>query len=159
MKNRKKAQEEIVGFVLIILVVSIALFILISLFLRQSNSSDKVESADASQFLDTLIEYTTECTTNGYSYLELDELIEKCRTNTLCFNNENSCGVLKRTLDDIMEKSWQVGKESKITGYKLIVNYGSSEIISFNGPLGPTIRGAEKSLPNKILISLELSLD
>jgi len=84
----KKGQEELVGFVLVVVIVAIAGLILMGLFLRIEDGRKETKSADIAQFLDS-------------AFLE----------------GTNVCSVLNISLQDIIKSSWMVSENSVIKGY------------------------------------------
>jgi hypothetical protein len=118
MKN-KKAQEEIVGFVIIVVMVVIIGLIFLGLSLRNSGDSGIRRSEEINSFLVSIRLYTTECVSGGYPR-SLRELIVDCSQSRECLNKENSCEVLERTLERIMANStFFVSESSPTTYYKI----------------------------------------
>lgn len=161
---RKKAQEEIIGFGAIVILVAIILLVFLGIFIRQSGST-KQESIQASQFLDSIVQYTTPCALDFEpNFLSLDELINKCSSqDTLCISGEKTCEVLNKTLSEILDSSWSASPEKPIKGYKFQALYSTNvsqetitEISKGDCSQSSSLRGADKPLPNKIVISLEL---
>jgi len=60
MKYNKKAQEEMVGFALIIIVVAVILLVFLSIGLRKDGRED-VESYEVASFIQSLLQYHTSC--------------------------------------------------------------------------------------------------
>jgi hypothetical protein len=117
MKNRK-AQEEIVGFVLIVIIVAVVFLIFLGLTLRKG-SSEKIESTEIYQFLESSMRFTSDCTyTSSNNYYRIDQLFEECRAGNKCLDGEDSCEILENTLMNIFEYSWNIGPESLYKGYK-----------------------------------------
>ncbi|MBW6442442.1 hypothetical protein K0A97_01505 [Patescibacteria group bacterium] len=113
--KQKKAQEEMLGFALIVIIVSIAIIFLLFLFLR-SDSKQGVESYEVNSFIQTSLHYTTEC--KEYSgYVDVRKLIFKCVRNEHCQGGEDPCEMLNDTLRGIIEKSWPYGENRPIKGY------------------------------------------
>jgi len=116
----KKAQEEMVGFVLIMLVVAVIFLVFIAIFIRKGFTDTDVESIEISHFLDSMLEYTTECSLDGgYTYLNVGDLFRECADNNLanCKNNaeETTCEILARTIEENLienKKSWSIGSLS-----------------------------------------------
>ena len=113
----KKAQEEIVGFVLIILVVSVILLVFLGIFLRKDTG--KTGNVEVSQFLDSMSETTTECSLNGgYSYIKYSELVVSCNEGKICSSGK-ACDILKNVTKNLIESSWSFSSVyGPKTGYK-----------------------------------------
>jgi hypothetical protein len=118
----KKAQEEIVGFVIIVVIVSVALLILLGFMLRGSDN-EAVESYEIENFIQSSLQYTSDCA-DYTEFLSVQELIIACENNENCLNGEKSCKVLNETLTGLIEKGWNINKESAIKGYlfKIIID-------------------------------------
>ena len=124
--NGRKGQEEIVGFVAIVLVVSFIFLIFLGISLRSGNELRK-ESKDVSMFLESAMEYTTECA-DGYepNYLILRKAIKECYGGKKCANEEDSCETANETLKKLIDLSWQVGEEAAIKGYIFESEYSNN---------------------------------
>jgi maltodextrin utilization protein YvdJ len=126
MKN-KKAQEEMVGFAIIMIIVFVILLILLMLYLSNSPNQEIIESYEVESFIQAFLQYTTDCRDN-IKYLEVSDLIISCKENRKCSDNRNSCEVLNQTLQKMIEESWQVEKESSCKGYEVKIQDASEEI-------------------------------
>lgn len=127
MKN-KKAQEEIVGFVIIVVIVGVVLLIFLGFMLTRNNKTS-VESYAIESFIDAMLQYTTECETQ-IEFLSFQKLIDYCEKGGKCLNNIDSCKVLNSTAGSIIEKSWGVNNESAIKGYEFKIFDEEKEIFS-----------------------------
>lgn len=162
----KKAQEEIVGFVLVIVIVAVVFLIFLGFSIRDT-SEVTTESKDVHQFLESSMEYTTDCVTSFYpDYRKLGEMFEECLSNTKCLDERDSCEVLNETLSEIIESSWQIGEDRPLKGYELASFYRvgedsqEEEIIKLNsGDCTGGVRGASyltPTFPGKIKTSLKI---
>jgi len=118
---RKKAQHEIAGFALIVLVVAIIGLIFLALALRGGEPVRKT-SAEISDFLQASMYHTTDCVLNNIpNYLSLQNLIKTCYNDnsTTCFNGDRVCEVLNTTLDNIIKNGLRVGEQNPNKAYKL----------------------------------------
>ncbi len=127
MKNRKLGQEEIIGFALIIILVSIILLVALGLLIR-GKSKEPVQSYEAASFIQTFLQYTSDCY-NGIEYLPIQKLIFECSNENSCEDARDTCDVLEEDLKQISEKSWQVSEETPVKGYKIRVISEESEIL------------------------------
>jgi len=166
MKN-KRAQEEMVGFVLIVVVVAVVFLIFLGITIRRDIGSVTSESSEVYQFLESAMEYTTNCAASSdFDYFTLGELFEECYSGNNCINEENSCIILNTTLVNILRNSWNVGPDSSIKGYEFLSIYvinasnEGNQIISIKeGDCSGPIRGASyltPAFPGKIESSLRL---
>jgi hypothetical protein len=165
----KKAQEEMVGFVLIMVIVAIIFLVFLAIWLRQDKSQNKVESTEISQFLDSLMTYTTDCARYGTNYMTVEEIItEYCKQGKKCpagsAMNEDSCNVLNKTIKGIVESAWNFGPDSPEKGYKITLTYEPAIGAAKNliNPLGRNctgaLRGADKPLSGGISLKLDICI-
>lgn len=119
-KNRK-GQEEMVGFVLIVIIVSVIMVILLG-FLLKSPESEAVQSYEIENFLSAVLQYSSSCE-DYLGYLDVEHLIVSCNENEDCLDERSSCEALNNTLKDLIETSWNVGETSPVKGYvmKIII--------------------------------------
>lgn len=166
--KHKRGQEEIVGFVLIMIIVSIVFVVFLGISIRKS-SSGTTDSLDVYQFLESSMEYTTDCAFSSIpDYYSLGELFEECYSGNDCLEGGNTCDVLNNTIDQILENSWNIDPEggSNIRGYEFIAKYvinsssQNEEIMSLGeGNCTGRISGATyltPAFPGIIEISLKL---
>lgn len=123
-KLRKKAQEEMVGFGLIVMIIAVIILVVLGLMLRGGNERE-VESYEINSFIDSMLEYTTECEDNSGFPIALRNLIRKCTNKDVCSNNLDSCEVLNSTIRGILEKSWQTGEDRPVKGYEINITTAS----------------------------------
>jgi len=114
----KKAQEELIGFVLIVVLVMVIGLIFLGLSLR-SPQKDIVESYEVGSFIQAFLQYTTDCGNYRENYLPLQKLISACIDEETCLDERESCDVLNSTLTGIIENSWKVEGYRPIQGYEL----------------------------------------
>ena len=114
----KKAQEEMVGFALIIVLVSVIVLIFLGLSLRDSQK-ETIESYEVESFIQAFLQYTTDCGDYRDSHLSVQKLISTCSQEEVCLDERDSCDVLNSTLTEIVEESWKVEGDRPIKGYEL----------------------------------------
>ncbi|MFH0868738.1 MAG: hypothetical protein V1839_00775 [archaeon] len=126
-KTGKRGQEEIVGFVLIVVLVAIIFLIFLGITLRQKSPINQKESKDVSQFLESAMEYTTECAVGSEpDYSNLGRLVKDCQSRAVCKpSGREACDILKETVSNIIESSWNIGPESPNKGYIFNATYKS----------------------------------
>lgn len=121
--NGKKAQHEIVGFILIVVIVVVLGLFLLVFYLRQPAVEHK--SLDVQNFLQASMEYTTECSLS-IEPLNLEDLTKSCYKNERCLNEKMACGVLGDALSKLVHESWLVSSEQPVNTYTLDVYYEES---------------------------------
>ncbi len=145
----KKAQEEVVGFIFIVVIVAIIGVIILGVYLRSPSSDIQSESKDIYQFLESLMQYTTSCSKNyDPNYLELSELIQECNSGlTKCVSGEDTCKILDRELKELLDSSFKPSQDSPIKGYELTSVLSANvtrEIVSIKeGECGSVVKGSE----------------
>src|SRR3989338_10651414 len=122
--EKRKGQEEIVGFVLIVVIVAVVFVIFLGIRLRNFEPSQK-QSEILYQFIESSMEQTTECvlSLNGRN-LALDSLIKECySTDNRCTSGETSCQIAEKTMRNILNNTWKVGVEYPYKGYEIGADY------------------------------------
>lgn len=127
IKKYKKAQDEMVGFGLIIIVMAVIIIAFVAVMVN-NNKENEIENYEVNAFVQSTLQYTTICKMNGV-YLDVSDLIFECGNNAKCENQRESCAVLKGTLEDITSRSWTAGEEEYVKGYKFTIVVNSREII------------------------------
>src|SRR3989344_4393404 len=105
MKKDRKAQEEMVGFVLIMVIVAVVFLVILGIMIRKPAGSEK-ESKDIYQFMESMMEYTTDCAINNeIDYEKIGGLLKECHSNhSTCFNGKGICDVLNDSSFKIIER-------------------------------------------------------
>lgn len=164
--QNKKAQEEMVGFVLIMLVVAIIFLVFLGIFLRNASKENVSESKEISSFLDAMFEYTTECGPSAQSPKRLSQLILDCSNqgnSANCIGSDGKgCTALKDDLRKAIESNWNFNENSPTKGYLLQIlretDKGEIPVINATAAYDITnnIRSAERVLPGGIILRLEI---
>jgi len=116
--QNKSAQEELIGFALIVILVAIIGLIFLGFSLRNPQK-EIVESYEVESFIQAFLQYTTDCGNYREAYLGIQKLISECVDNGICLDGRNSCDVLNSTLTEMIEESWKIDGDRPIQGYKL----------------------------------------
>lgn len=133
LKN-KHAQEEILGFVLIILIVVVAAVFLLAMSLNKP--AEQKESTEARNLLQSVLAYTTNCAVRYEpEYYSIQDLISSCYSGENCENlGLTSCEVLNSTLLGLFSSglgNLEVLKVSRINAYSFsAVTEDNSTLIS-----------------------------
>jgi len=124
----KKAQEEMVGFVLIMIIVAIVILILLGIMLSKNNSIQKTESSErVGSFLKSISYYTTNCENPPTVYNNIEDLIKLCNDHESCSDGRQACDVLKNDLSILLNGGFLVKNGSFIKGYNLMITTGENE--------------------------------
>lgn len=118
--NNKSGQEEITGFVLIVVLVSVILVVFLGIYIReQANQPSYKESRELYQFLESVMQYTSDCAVRYEPvYASVNDLIVECfnAPEAVCTNGKKACQVLKDSMDRIIQASWKMNRE-RYPGY------------------------------------------
>ncbi len=127
----KKAQEEMIGFGLIIMIVLVIMMVFLGFSLR-SPEKQGVESYEVESFIQAMLQYHTDCSKNyKYNYLEIQDLIFSCDKQEICLDDRDSCQVLELTLKDIARENWQITGDRPVKGYEVNITSNGEELVSF----------------------------
>ncbi len=119
MVKNKHAQHEIMGFVLIVVIVSVIGLVFLSLSLGRGETN-KQTSIEISNLLESSIYYTTDCAVSFIpQYKSGQDLIKSCWKNEKCLNEKMACEVLEETMRQIIEESLNVCEDCVNKAYKL----------------------------------------
>lgn len=100
MLREKKAQEEMFGFVLIVVLVIIIGLVFLAFSLKKSRPSILQKSAQIDDLLNTMMVSVTKCRIENEN-LSIKELIRKCHENENC-DDGNSCEILKKEINETL---------------------------------------------------------
>ncbi len=120
MKLMKKGQEEIVGFVVVVVLVAIVALVMLSFSLR--TPQETYDSARLARFIGAVNEYSSNCSLTQ-DYATIGELYGACYQGVRCSDEVDSCVYLNNTLREIIAVSLQVGEERPLKGYTVHVRY------------------------------------
>jgi len=101
--QQNQGQQEMVGFILIVVLVMIGLMVFLVISLR--TSPDKVDSLEVENMLNAIMGHTTECAIPSVPYYEtFEDLFLSCYENDDCAGDVGSaCDYLNETLRAILE--------------------------------------------------------
>jgi len=124
----KRAQEEMVGFVLIVVIVVIIAVIFLGISLRKPGTTASQKSEEVNSFLSSISYYTTDCEIDVSYPRTIGDLVRDCKDNKQCVDNRLACEALEFTLKAIISNStYVVSDDSSTIYYKLSVYYGLNE--------------------------------
>ena len=153
-----KAQQEMVGFVLIVVLVMVALMVFLVISLRKPVKAN--ESAEIENLLSVLLKYTTECAiVYEPDYDNVKDLIKSCYENKKCKNlDKMACDYLNESLGDVMEEL--MATEAGVGAYNLNIFHDESGgmLVLSEGNCSGAVYGAQKMISvasGKIVIRLE----
>lgn len=146
IKN-KKAQEEMVGFAVIIVIVSVILVVLLSLAIKKPQK-EEIDSYEVEGFIQSFLQYTTDCRdSRTIGALSIKDLIKECDSRSKCLDGREACDVLEEDLGGILEGSWIVQEGSPIRGYTLnITTSGEVVFLAEKGEKTQNYKGSTQPL-------------
>ncbi|HDI02996.1 MAG TPA: hypothetical protein ENF67_00415 [Candidatus Pacearchaeota archaeon] len=131
MFKEKKAQEEMFGFVLIVVLVIIIGLVFLAFSLKKSRPSILQKSAQIDDLLNTMMVSVTKCMIEDEN-LSIKELIRKCHENENCDDGNRSCDVLKEEINETLILA--LGNSTEIRN-KPIHGYSFSIKVNGTSPL------------------------
>jgi hypothetical protein len=168
MKDRK-AQEEMVGFVLIVILVVVISLVFLGFSLRQKSKPETNVQVD--NLLSAMLSYTTDCALYMPEYEKVGDLIKSCYYSEQCSNGKNSCNELKDIMNKLLNSAkGDLGKDRPIKAYELNASYSAKQdkfaaiqehapiIYISNGACTGTSIGTQQFVPldnGNIIISLK----
>lgn len=128
MINKKRSQEEIVGFVLIILLVSVIAVIFLAISLRKP--LERLPSTELESFLQSSMKVSTDCYISSERVYNFKDVISSCaETNDQCLNKKTACDTLNETARRILSDNWRICEDCPATSYKFTVSSESNRTI------------------------------
>src|SRR3989344_8924042 len=122
----KKAQTEILGLAIVVVLVIVATILVVKFgFNKSANTrNDFTSSQEASNILNTFLRTSAP----GCSQLTMTELLQDCAQGTglVCSNDEDSCGYVKSAATTIL--SGTIGAEKKKYEFLACSNFDLKEI-------------------------------
>lgn len=147
IKGLKRAQEEMVGFALIIVLVSVIL--LAFLFFSLSKAPEPSPSYEVDNFIQAFLQHTTNCG-DSREFFTIQDLIFECEVSNECLDGRNSCDVLNESLNEILEGSWPVGEQFPEKGYELTINTETKPLIELKeGIVTSNYKGSDQTLSKR----------
>lgn len=124
----KKAQSEMVGFVLIIIIVAVVILVFLSLSSNKIKNTE-IESYELESFISSSLEYTTNCFSNS-DFVPLRRLIYECVDNKTCQNGIDACEEMEKIWENLVNSAWIVSPEAITKGIELNVTSKGESIYS-----------------------------
>lgn len=146
MINRK-GQQEIVGFVLIVVLVMVGLMVFLIISVRNS-ADEEGTSVGVSNMLDVVMKTTTECAiVYEPDYDDFEDLFKSCYNGKRCSNLErDACEYLEESLGDVV--SSMVKSDASVSGWSLdfFEKEGAGILQLKEGNCTSGVSGAQRSI-------------
>lgn len=120
----KKGQEEMVGFILIVVLVTIIAIVFLGIYTLKKPNIESRQSDLLQSFINSMTYYTTDCLNNDNTFNDIEALINECQDNSLCSDGRFACQVLDKTLKDILSESYPITNNSFTRYYNLSILSG-----------------------------------
>ncbi len=141
----KKAQEEIMGFGIILLLIAVIGIVFLSISINKNAQKQQLEDYEISSFLKAMMETSTSCEKNT-KYLSIKDIAFECQRNYLCYDGDDSCDVFNNTVKEIMSESWDVGVNNSIKGYNLLIQSEDETLLNISsGSSTSSYKGASQN--------------
>ena len=113
---KNKGQQEMVGFILIVVLVMIGMMVFLVISFR--TSPDEIDSLEVSNMLSAIMTHTTECAIPAVPYYEtFEDLFKSCYENDDCSGiGQSACDYLNETLIEVLEDL--VASEATVSAYQ-----------------------------------------
>ncbi len=119
----KKGQEELVGFVMIVIIVAVVLLVLLSIGLRRS-APEPVDSVELNHFLQSSMVVTSDCSLlSAIDRAQMSELLRACVDGRTCFDGTSTCEAVLEGFSELLDAGWQVGPDRPYTAYTFESSY------------------------------------
>ncbi len=122
----KRGQEEMTGFVLVIIVVAVLALILITLSLHTASTSIRTDNYEIRQFLDSAMKVTSDCALrSALDYAALQDLARACSASPQeqCMDGRSVCTALNTSITETVHAGLQVGPTRPHTGFMLNLTF------------------------------------
>lgn len=157
--NSKRSQEEMVGFVLIIVLVAVIVLIFLAFSIRRT-SEDTLDDVEISNFVYSSLEYTTDCYISAGRVYNFKDVIGGCSSGKICLDSRTTCEVLEETASDLIKNSWKIGNDEVYKAYEFnVIRQNSSLFYLSEGEITTNKKGASVPIQvsgEKLYVELEL---
>lgn len=126
----KKAQEEIMGFGIILILVAVILIVFLGIA-KNNRTNENSDDFEVTSFMNSFLQVSTYCEDNG-DFLSVKDLAFECLRDSKCDNDLNSCEVLQESVETIMASSWDVGENYSNKGYELQLVSGDEILVNLS---------------------------
>lgn len=120
----KRGQEEMIGFILIIILVGVIALVFIFISLRKP--AEARPSSEISEFLYSSLAYTTNCQPSAERYNNFQDLIKACGDGEKCLSGEDSCEILRNVSIALIDAGFQVSPDSRYKAYEFSIYAGNA---------------------------------
>ncbi|HLC86890.1 MAG TPA: hypothetical protein VJH65_01275 [Candidatus Nanoarchaeia archaeon] len=143
----KRSQEEMVGFAVIIVLVAVILLIFLRFGLVQ-DEDEAIASFEVEGFLDSMLQYTTDCIGDRSEALTIRNLISGCDDEEKCEDGRDKCDIMEKLSEDILEAGWDVGEDKPYKGYRFEIASKEKVLLTLQeGNITSSYKGSSAYVP------------
>ena len=156
---KRKGIEEMVGFVVVIALVSVGLVIFLGLSLLRGNQQIE-DNYGLERYLDSVMEVTSECAIGFIpAYANIGELIRECAQGKNCVGGKDACVVLEDMLPLVLNQTFTNNTAYSFTSYYSLNEQSREEVITLGNRECAQYTGTDyvmPGLPGNIITRLEV---
>lgn len=118
-REKKRGQEEMVGFAAVVILVAIIALIILAIAIRKPANQEAGNSNEIGQFLDAMMKVTSECALRyANDYIDIAELLRECleKPDSLCADEIKVCDKVNQSIKEITS-AIPFGEGKPRTGY------------------------------------------
>lgn len=126
--RERRAQEEMVGFVLIVVLIIIISLVFLGFSLRQKPKLEVSTTVD--NLLSAMLLYTTDCALYIPQYETVKDVMKSCYYNEICSDGKSACTELREVMDKLLraaEGDLSSNSDKPIKAYELNVSYSAKQ--------------------------------
>lgn len=142
----KKGQQEMVGFILIVVLVVVGLMVFLIISLR--NSPEDRGSLEVANILDAVMKHTTDCAiVYEPDYDDFEDLFKSCHQKDSCSNlGMSACDYLNESLRDVLRSMME--SEASVNYYQLdfFVKDGEGLLTFHEGNCTGSVKSAQRNI-------------
>jgi hypothetical protein len=115
------------------------------MFMMSKQAKPYVLSSEVESFLYSSLLHTTSCYPNqGTSPYNIQYLAEACSENKACFEEEDACQVLNKTMSQLLDSAFVIQEDARYKAYRFSISqYGEPLLELKKGNITANLQGAE----------------
>ncbi|MBP9687922.1 hypothetical protein KBD68_04665 [Candidatus Woesebacteria bacterium] len=127
---RKRGQEELVGFAVVIVLVTIVVLVILG-FMATQRSPSVIESTGTAAILSASLGQITTCETN-LEVLSVSQTLALCSRNERCLDETPACSIANQTFTTIFTEAIPVGADFPLQGFEFKASVKNNSVISIS---------------------------
>ena len=147
MKNKmndKKAQQEVIGFVLIVVLVIVGLMVFLVISLR--GDKEVQGNIELENLLGSFMRYTSDCIVS-YEYKNVRKLVRSCYEGDDCVNlNKDSCDYMETELTSVLSDLFETEASASSYSLDIFVKEGERILLIDSGNCNGTVNSVQETI-------------